>query len=327
MDYLFGASGSAAVGERKLRVRVGPSVDKLVIANPNDETNPHFIDSPYFVGHVCVRIKDFRGYTPDGSAPKQSEEYFGTKKRLFAVQLSGRFKHEYTAEDLLFGAEFPKKVSPPTGSWLAIKFANVIDPALKTDIYSDTPWLYSPLLCSMNIVNVQKATTPLSNVHPADTKADTASEKGSISSTSSKTSKVGTVGPDTSVPKNPAWEVSTPTSKVTTKPSPTELLTKWVWAGENELQEDTTLMLDELGEDAFPPDGIAERRKYFQKQKARERFVFKPDYVYNFEIFAPFIDLNTFDLTLGININLLQYLRGQPIRMMAKSWAKNVPFF
>ena len=93
MDFFFGASGNAAIGQRKLRVRVGPSIDKLVITNPNEEDNPHFIDSPYFVGHVLVRIKDFRGYTPDGSEPKQAQEYFGTKKRLFAVQLSGRFKH------------------------------------------------------------------------------------------------------------------------------------------------------------------------------------------------------------------------------------------
>ncbi|KAJ3278103.1 hypothetical protein HK104_002649 [Borealophlyctis nickersoniae] len=324
LDYLFGASGESAVGKRKLRVRIGPSLDKLAVAKVNDEENPHFIDSPYFTGHICVKVKNFRGITPDGSKPIETVPYFGSKKRLFAIQFSGRFKHEYTAEDVLFGAEFQKKVSPPMGSSLALKFANLIDPALKSEIYSDTPWLYSPMLCSMNIVNVEKAKGPVVNAHPSES-VDPSPTKSSSSGGSSP--GVTVMGPDPKIPKDPKLEVSQPSKSVTTKPSPAELLTEWRWVGNDELQEDTNLMLDEIGEDVFPPDGIAERRKYFQKQKARQSFVFKPDYVYNFEIFAPFIDLNTFDLSLGISINLIQYLKGQPIRMMAKSWSKNVPFF
>lgn len=45
------------------------------------------------------------------------------------------------------------------------------------------------------------------------------------------------------------------------------------------------------------------------------------------KIFAPFIDLNTFDLTLGINVNLLRYMNNQPIRLMSKSARKNQPIF
>ena len=68
---------------------------------------------------------------------------------------------------MVFGAEFERKLSPPTGAWVAIKFANLIDPALTTDLYSDTPWLYSPILCSMNVVNVQPATESVSSIVPA----------------------------------------------------------------------------------------------------------------------------------------------------------------
>jgi hypothetical protein len=37
--------------------------------------------------------------------------------------------------------------------------------------------------------------------------------------------------------------------------------------------------------------------------------------------------LNTFDLSLGININTLQYMNQQPIRMLAKSQSTGVVFF
>ncbi|RKO88451.1 hypothetical protein BDK51DRAFT_32657 [Blyttiomyces helicus] len=325
LEYLFGASGQAAIGKRKLRVRIGPSADCLKTAAVNDEAHPHFIDSPFFTGNVCVRVKNFAGHTPDGSKPIATTPYFANKKRLFAIQVSGRFKHEYSAEDVVFGAEFEHKVSPPTGAWVAIKFANLIDPALKTDLYAEKPWLFSPMLCSMNIVNVEKANAPVVNAHPSDPKADAATEQASVSSKESV--RAIAIGPDMSYPRDAALEVSSPAHLVTSKPSPEELLTKWTWVGEKELEEDTALLLPSNEAAPFPPDGIAERRKHFQKPKARQNMIFKPENVYNFEIFAPFIDLNTFDLTLGININLLGYMNNQPIRLMSKSWTKNIPFF
>jgi hypothetical protein len=39
------------------------------------------------------------------------------------------------------------------------------------------------------------------------------------------------------------------------------------------------------------------------------------------------MDFNSFDLSLGINVNLVRYLSKQPIRLFAKSQAKNVTFF
>ncbi|KAI8928416.1 hypothetical protein BC831DRAFT_397511 [Entophlyctis helioformis] len=277
MEYLFGASGESAIGNRKLRVRIGPSPQSLAVANPNEEEVPHFIDSPYFVGHIVVRVKNFRGVPPDGEPIKQADDYFGTRKRLFALQVCGRFKHEYTAEDVVFGAEFDRKVSPPTGAWVALKFANLIDPALQADMYGEKPWLFSPILCSMN--------------------------------------------------RDPSKDVSLSTAKVTTKPSPAEILGEWTWHGTAELEEDNALLVGDDKEATFPPNAIAERRKHYQKAKTRKNTIFKPDLIYNFEIFAPFIDLNTFDLNLGISVNLLRYLRKQPIRLMAKSQSKNVHFF
>lgn len=129
MDYIFGPSGVDVVKGRKLQVRIGSSIDTLAVAKVNNDNDPHFIDSPYFTGFLVVRVKNFEGVVPTGArasgsggpgatgedaaaAPPplpegasaassysekdssgSSEDYFNGKKRLFALQLSGRFKH------------------------------------------------------------------------------------------------------------------------------------------------------------------------------------------------------------------------------------------
>ncbi|KAJ3311322.1 hypothetical protein HDV04_004130 [Boothiomyces sp. JEL0838] len=322
MEYIFGASGEDAVQGRKLQVRVGPSIQSLAIASVNDEENPHFIDSPLFTGNVLVRIKDFKGITPDGKEPKSCAGYFDNKKRLFALQVQGRFKHEYSADDLLFGSEFERKCTPPTGAWIAIKFANLIDPALQVDIYSETPWLYSPILCSMNIVNVVKATRPVVGAAPLDPKAKEISDK---ISTKSKDSVILLNSADPNYTATKQQEKSQALNSVTSKPVPSEILGEWIWKDGRELEENNTLLHTQ--EPDFGADAIAERRRYYQKQKTRKHTIFSPNNVYNFEIFAPFIDLNTFDLSLGININILRYLNNQPLRLMAKAQSSNKILF
>ncbi|KAI9325107.1 hypothetical protein DFJ73DRAFT_220223 [Zopfochytrium polystomum] len=305
-EYFFGEA--PAWKGRVLRCRIGPSLSSLETYNVNEDTNPHFIDSPYFAGNVAVRVKNFRGATPENTPPIADTPYFGTRKRLFSVQVQGRFKQEYTAEDVVFGAEFEHKVSPPTGAWLAVKFANYIDPALITDMYSDRPWLYSPMLCSMNTVNVVKAE---SRILGAAQEPITATEPPLYAG-----------GPEVSMALSKALA---PGSGV--KQNPEKILGKWEWGGEKELKEVNDLLLPGVDHREFPSDGVADRRKYFNKKQNREEMSFTPDYVYNLEIFAPFIDFNTFDLTLGINVNLLRYLTNQPIRLICKSLSKNVPFF
>ena len=145
MDYIFGPSGVDVVKGRKLQVRIGSSIETLSVAKVNDDSDPHFIDSPYFTGFLVVRVKNFEGVIPSNSAegpfavapptgygtthdstttssstnktdadPSEnnnehhtqgpSEAYFQGKKRLFALQLSGRFKHvnHYNSKGITF---------------------------------------------------------------------------------------------------------------------------------------------------------------------------------------------------------------------------------
>lgn len=57
----------------------------------------------------------------------------------------------------MFGAIFERKVNPPMGTWVAFKMVNVIDPAVRYDLYAEKPWILSPALCAMNTVNVRPA--------------------------------------------------------------------------------------------------------------------------------------------------------------------------
>lgn len=161
----------------------------------------------------------------------------------------------------MFGADFDKKCNPPTGTWVALKFASLIDPALEYDVYCEKPWLLSPLLCSMNILNVQKAPSPTpSNCAPLIGK-----------------------NVDPNFKPNLANFTSGPADKVVIQPSGNEVLGKWEWGKNHWLEENNALLLSE-DRKAFPSDGVSERRKYFQKPKNRQNTKFTPDKLYNFEV-------------------------------------------
>ena len=82
--------------EKKLTVKIGPTINHLTPTKVNNDSDPQFIDSPYFTGKVVVRIKDFKG----NNVSLDSDKYFEGKKRTFAIQVSGRFKHDYLIDDI-----------------------------------------------------------------------------------------------------------------------------------------------------------------------------------------------------------------------------------
>ncbi|RKO98277.1 hypothetical protein CXG81DRAFT_3654, partial [Caulochytrium protostelioides] len=249
-----------------LRVRVGPSTQTLATTKVNADDQPHFIDSPHFVGNIVVRVKNFNGKTPDGSAPISDIPYFHDKKRQFSIQVSGRFKQETPIDDVVFGSEFDHKISPPTGAWLAMKLASVIDPALTHDMYAERPWFFSPMLASMNVVAVSPAPGPTMAVSPVE-----ASDSASLA--------------------------------------------------------ENNALLFPAGSAPFGAADIPERRKFFQKHANYKAMAFDPQLVYNLEIFAPFMDFNTFDLSLGMSVNVARYTNNQPIRLICKSKSKNATIF
>lgn len=280
---------------RRLQVRIGSCIENLEIANVNDDSDPHYIDSPYFTGHILVRIKNFDGVTPDGGPSKGSEAYFDQKKRLFALQVSGRFKHvrkwevnvkEYTADDIVFGSQFEKKCTPPFGTSVAMRFANLIDPALITDVFAESPWIFSPLLCSMNTINVVQSSKLLTNVAPSvkmDSRKNPCLDKSSEKESSNDKDLDALIlnSPDPKYKPDLSLFTSKPCSKLVPLNLDTSMLEPWSWAAG--MKEENTKLLQGSHVE-FATDSWSERRKHFQKAKVRKSTVINPDHIYNLEV-------------------------------------------
>ncbi|KAJ3322138.1 hypothetical protein HDV06_003589 [Boothiomyces sp. JEL0866] len=131
---------------KQLQIRVGTNKDNLKPISPNNEDAPVYIDSDIFTGYIVVRVKGNNG---------KCSKYFSNKSRMFSMQVSGKFKREFSGDDVHFGAVFDNPIKPPYGTQIGLAVANLIDPSLKADLYSQKPWLLSPLLCSMNVISVQ----------------------------------------------------------------------------------------------------------------------------------------------------------------------------
>lgn len=348
------------MNNRRLRVRIGPSADTLCTYNVNDDSRPQYVESPYFAGNVAVRVKDFVGHTPRTAAdkPLRTTEYFGNRRRLFSIQVAGRFLQEYDGDDVLFGAVFESKVSPPTGSWIAMKVAAMIDPAMQSDLYGESPWFLSPMLCSMNACNVRPAELDSSKIRqmgagryaegvkkferikgtrdgdamcqyvPASSRENHRWVHHRHKSLHSYRLDGGTAGQEVL----PELSLPLPIANELLRPSPDEIVGPWTWGGKAELMEHNLLLLDPQPDERHALScesygSVAERRKKFSKPTARKHYKFSPAMVYQFDMFAPFINMNSFDLSLGLSLNIFKTLNEQPIRLVAKSKSANVIFF
>ncbi|CAG8689453.1 4888_t:CDS:2, partial [Ambispora leptoticha] len=143
----------------KLRVKVGHSYDPSTHIHivPNDDQRPVYIDTPHFTGRICVRVRDFNGFAPEGKERIAYSRYFDGNSDQYSIQVQGRFKGSWTGDDVVFGNDFDHKIELPPLSWLGLKILQIIDPALEADIYGDKPWAYSPILVTMNTIRVSEA--------------------------------------------------------------------------------------------------------------------------------------------------------------------------
>eukprot|EP01117_Protostelium_nocturnum_P001162 TRINITY_DN1147_c1_g3_i1.p1 TRINITY_DN1147_c1_g3~~TRINITY_DN1147_c1_g3_i1.p1 ORF type:complete len:284 (+),score=102.28 TRINITY_DN1147_c1_g3_i1:226-1077(+) len=152
-----------------VEVKVGTSINDLRAIEVNEEGNPVFLDSPEFTGRMLVRIAEFNGNSPKGSAIPTSPYFKGTQ-RCLSIQIQGRFKRQWTVDDLMWGNEFQSKLNLPKLTGAALKFIQAtIDPSLEAELHSDKPWARSPLIATMNTVRVDKApdSEPVSPDAPA----------------------------------------------------------------------------------------------------------------------------------------------------------------
>ena len=100
----------SALSLKKLRLRIhaGPSYDRAthVNVNVNDPSEPTFIDSENFTGHIVVRVRDYAGVAGKNGVIGEDEEYFSETKDTCSIMFGGWFKNQgeqWSVDDIVFG--------------------------------------------------------------------------------------------------------------------------------------------------------------------------------------------------------------------------------
>lgn len=139
-----------------LTVTAGPNYTDQKPISVNSEKTTH-IESPKCSVNLTARIQNYRGL-PEGS-PKTSP-YFSHPQHsadLYSLAFDFTLKEDINGHDLVFGNDFdhPIKDKLPPGFNQAFNLVKwFIDPGLYGDVYSDEPYLYGPLLSSMNTLRI-----------------------------------------------------------------------------------------------------------------------------------------------------------------------------
>ncbi|KAF9583952.1 hypothetical protein BGW38_008043 [Lunasporangiospora selenospora] len=286
----------------RLRVRVGPGMDDkdLRAIAINDDANPTLIETDKIIARVVVRIKGFdktlafeQGQKDDGLTPVPDSKWFqlpGADSNLSSIQIQMRFKREWPCERIVYGNQFDKPLRLPPLSSVILKFVQYIDPGLKADIYSDKPYAFSSLIGTMNTVNV--------SAWDGHKEADAGL---------------------------PPW----PSPNGEHIPEDTSLMFKKqeeVALGSN---EDAGSGKEVLGmkEPAETSLSTSKRRSYFGKESNLAEHRIRPDQVYGFDFFNPYLSFTDFTLKIpGFSIDITKYWDGQPFTYIIKTEDSSVVF-
>ncbi|KOS14896.1 hypothetical protein Malapachy_0942 [Malassezia pachydermatis] len=133
-----------------LEVKVGPDRFHMEPCRVNDMKHPHEINTDHFVGRVLVRIID----APGAKQGEPGREYFRDRTRRFCIQIEGRFKQQWSGDDILFGSDFDKFVPFPRAPFNAgMRVARMIDPCTFYEEHppSGRPYIMSPYTACMNV--------------------------------------------------------------------------------------------------------------------------------------------------------------------------------
>ncbi|KAF2402834.1 DUF1769-domain-containing protein [Trichodelitschia bisporula] len=138
-----------------LSVTAGPTYEKQDPVPVNSPKAVH-ISTPHLDAQLQVRIKDFRGQPPcEASSPYFS--YPSHTTHTYSIAFSFVPKKDIPATDLVFGNDFDQPIRdrlPPLFG-KAMKFVTSwVDPGIEGDPYADQPYLYGPLVSSVNVLRI-----------------------------------------------------------------------------------------------------------------------------------------------------------------------------
>ncbi|KAI9324166.1 hypothetical protein DFJ73DRAFT_966528 [Zopfochytrium polystomum] len=301
-----------------LRIRVGTSIDSMVVCNPNDEAHPIRIQSDSFDGYFLIRVHNFQGVVPDGATRIPTCKYFEGHRRLMSVQFQGRFKQPWTANDLVWSNDWEQPLKVPKMMGLFTKFLSVTDPGSFSDLKIDTPYMRSFAVTAMCTIAAWNPTaqdpkdepfrlTLTEDVTTLLPSPDGPSIPSRGSSSASLTSEMSSV----SLSDAPAAAAAPKPTKRIVPPRGASLAA----AAASEPEEPTRdwKLIEKVKKGG--EDGVTARRKFFASEANRKEAIFHPSKVYGFEVFNPYFDPNTFKTKIpAVTIDMKKMMRGQPLR-------------
>ncbi|KAF9903476.1 hypothetical protein EC991_003805 [Linnemannia zychae] len=165
----------------RVRVSVGTTASTnskdMHILNVNDISSPFLVDTDEFAGHVTFMIKGQNqiygyeeGQKQDGLKPVPDSKWFenaaaaGRGENINCLQIVGRFKREWTGDQVVFATVFEKPLKLPPFTSVALKFIKAIYTGLQVDVCCPQPYFIGQLLNSTDTIRVTRASeTPLLN--------------------------------------------------------------------------------------------------------------------------------------------------------------------
>ncbi|KAJ3299907.1 hypothetical protein HK104_006058 [Borealophlyctis nickersoniae] len=261
--------------------------------------------------------------------------YFNGKRRLFSVQVQGRFKREWGGDDVLWGVVFEKGLPRvPIGAEIGVRIAKWADPALEIDLHAVPAYSLAPILSAMQVFNIAPAPgaiSPFQYLGGCDSGEDkverAAKAEGWVPHHNRNSSgSSGTSGTSCSshriiaecTGELIAGFVETPDA------SPALALPKWEFGGARALEENSGILTRHKDK----PMSGDERMKYVAKKSHRDAFTFTPDRVYAWDFYNKHLDLAHAAVRFpGVSISLAEYWTGEPLTYAARNRDGTVTFF
>ncbi|KAF9169609.1 hypothetical protein BGX21_010208 [Mortierella sp. AD011] len=319
----------------RLRVSAGPSADPkdLKPVTVNDDANPMLIESDEFIGQIVVRLRNLdkaygyvQGLEEDGIKYMPDSPWFtkpGGNNNLSSVQISGRFKREWKGDQIVFGNQFEKPLRLPPFSSIALKFIQFIDPGLKANIYADRPWAFSPLIATMNTVNVSGWHIDEATQRRVDQDGQDKDREHLENELPPWPSPDGEhIVEDTTILFNDHSKVEAHGKKKDDQEQAEQ---------EERDNDDKEELVETKSGNALKEStkklSASKRRSYFAKEVHLAKHRYRPDQVYGFDFFNPFLDFSNFTLKVpGFSVDITKYWDGQPLTYIIKSQDSSVVF-
>ncbi|KAJ3302220.1 hypothetical protein HDV03_005238 [Kappamyces sp. JEL0829] len=339
----------ANANEYILRISAGSSYDNLKLVAVNHEEFPLYVNNDHFTGWICVRVRNYNGVSPemekggkkDGELhnpkPRPSSAYFKGRNRRYSIMVQGRFKQTWNGDQVLFGADSNRPLTPIPGVGIALRICKWLDPALEAEVSGSNPHMYSPIVSSMNSLAIYPANNPLLDltegkcIERSDCPDDLDSPTAINQSRVVYPIRENTVE-SLSLEKLKLDDPTTDSLLSCTEGTSEALeIRDWAFARSN-VPENPVLLFPETapGAKELAAASVYEKRKkLFGNKQKREAVVLDPAYLYCMDFYDAYFSLSNFTVKLpGFSINCFKYWDGrQPLRYVMKTRDGSTVFF